>query len=380
MLEACRRGGATLRVDDTTGLIPRDGAGRGPGVRPGGSDTLVANIRECDVPDRIENETELIQTYLAPLAAGFAGAFGLKDDGALIANEPGHDLVVTTDPVIAGVHFFATDRADDIAWKALAVNISDLAAKGAMPLGYTMALALPEAPEHAWMANFADGLRSAQTAFSCHLIGGDTDRTPGPLSISITAFGKVPSGQMVRRGSAAVGDHVFVTGTLGDAALGLEIHRPGSRFGGRLPAGERSFLAGRYLRPSPRVEMVPLLRAFASAALDISDGFVKDLARLAEPATSTVEVLAKRLPVSPAAGKLLLGDASLWAPVVSGGGDYEIVFSIPPDRLPAFREAVRKVPVQVSEIGVLAAGQGVAVIGLDGRAIGAASGGYDHFS
>ena len=313
-------------------------------------------------------------------AAGYAGAFGLKDDGALIANEPGHDLVVTTDPVIAGVHFFGTDRAEDIAWKALAVNVSDLVAKGATPLAYTMALALPEAPERAWMANFANGLHAAQTAFGCHLIGGDTDRTPGPLSISITAFGTVPPGQMVRRGTAAVGDHVFVTGTLGDAALGLEIHRLESRFGYRLPAGERSFLAGRYLRPSPRVEMVPVLRAFASAALDISDGFVKDLARLAEPANAGVEVLAKRLPVSPAAAKLLLEDLGLWASVVSGGGDYEIVFSVPPERLPAFSRALRRVPVQVSEIGVLAAGQGVAVLDADGRAIGAASGGYDHFS
>lgn len=329
--------------------------------------------------DRIENETELIQTYLAPLTAGFAGAFGLHDDAALIVGEAGHDLVVTTDPVIAGVHFFASDRADDIAWKALAVNISDLAAKGARPLAYTMALALPEAPERAWMANFADGLRSAQLAFNCHLIGGDTDRSPGPLSISITAFGRVPKGQMVRRGTAAVGDHVFVTGTLGDAALGLEIHRPGSHFGAQLTSGDRSFLAGRYLRPSPRIEVIPVLRAFASAALDVSDGLTKDLARLAAAASAGVRVQADALPLSGPARKMIASDPNCMNAVVAGGGDYEIVFSIPPDRLAAFHEAVRAVPVQVTGIGVLKPGQGVALYDDSGNALHFRASGYDHF-
>ena len=329
--------------------------------------------------DRIASETELIQTYLAPLAAGYPGAFGLQDDGALIANEPGTDLVVTTDPIISGVHFFAADRASDIAWKALAVNVSDLAAKGATPLAYTMALALPEAPEHAWMANFADGLLSAQTAFGCHLIGGDTDRTPGPLSISITAFGRVPAGGMVRRGTAAVGDHVFVTGTLGDAALGLAVHRDGAVFGQHVSSGDRSFLVGRYLRPSPRLEMVAILRAFASAALDVSDGLLKDLARLAGPANASLNVLAARLPVSPPVRKVLEANAHAQTAVVSGGDDYEILFSVSPNRVAAFLEAVRMVSVQVSEIGVLEPGQGVAVVDRAGRVIAAGSGGYDHF-
>ena len=172
---------------------------------------------------KVANETELIQTYLAPLAAGFPGALGLADDCALIASDAAHDLVVTTDPIIAGVHFFASDRADDIAWKALAVNVSDLIAKGAAPLAYTMAIAFPQAPDRSWMAAFADGLKAAQLAFGCQLIGGDTDRTPGPLSISITVFGQVPCGQMIKRSSARQGDHVFVTGTLGDSALVTEL-------------------------------------------------------------------------------------------------------------------------------------------------------------
>jgi thiamine-monophosphate kinase len=332
------------------------------------------------VSDRIANETDLIQTYLAPLAAGFHGAFGLQDDAALIAGEPGHDLVVTTDPILAGVHFFPTDRADDIAWKALAVNVSDLAAKGAAPLAYTMALALPEAPERAWMANFTAGLREAQTAFGCQLIGGDTDRSPGPLSISITAFGRVPKGQMIRRGTASVGDHVFVTGTLGDAALGLEIHRPGSRFGTRLTGGDRSFLTGRYLRPAPRLYMVQILRSFASAALDVSDGLVKDLGRLAGPAGAGISVSAGALPMSPAARRALdLGPKALFA-AIQGGGDYEILFAVAPTRLAVFAEAVRNVPVQVSEIGVLGPGQGVAVVDAAGRVIEVDSGGFDHFS
>jgi thiamine-monophosphate kinase len=209
------------------------------------------------VPKRITSETELIETYLAPLAAGAPGAFDLKDDAALIEMEAGFDLVVSTDPVIAGVHFFADDEPQNIAWKALAVNVSDLAAKGAEPIAYTMALAFPEAPRRDWMAAFSAGLREAQTAFGCTLIGGDTDRTSGPLSIGVTAFGKVPRGLMVRRGSALIGDRVFVTGTIGDSALGLQLRKSPEAFGASLSQSDSEFLVSRYLRPQPRVMLVP---------------------------------------------------------------------------------------------------------------------------
>ena len=329
--------------------------------------------------DRVITETDLIQTYLAPLAAGAPGAFGLMDDAALISPEPGTDIVITTDPVRAGVHFFETDRADDIAWKALAVNVSDLAAKGARPLAYTMALAFPEAPERSWMQSFADGLRAAQTEFGCHLIGGDTDRASGSLSIAITAFGSVPRGRMVQRTTAKAGDHIFVTGTLGDAALGIALHRDPAFMNRELTSGDRAFLAGRYLRPSPRLALRPLLLSAASASLDISDGLLKDLGRMAASAGAGATIRFEVLPLSPSARHMIEAVPSFAEQIASGGDDYEILFAVPPDRLELLRSGAPAVPVQITEIGRLEAGGGVTLLDASGRAMHFGSSGYDHF-
>ena len=331
------------------------------------------------VTDRITNETELVQTFLAPLTAGAPGAFDLQDDAALISPEPGTDLVITTDPIIAGVHFFADGRADDIAWKALAVNISDLAAKGAEPLAYTLALAFPEPPQRVWMANFADGLQLAQQAFGCHLIGGDTDHTAGPLSVGVTAIGTVPRGTMVPRRGARAGDHVFVTGTLGDSALGLTLHRDPARFASALTEGDKSFLIGRYLRPCPRVAMAAILRAYASAALDVSDGLVKDLTRLA--GGLGIMFPASAVPLSPQARAALDADPAQIAAILSGGDDYEILFSVAPGHLQAFRKAVSRSAVGTTELGVLDDNaEGVRILDARGAAVDLKQPGYDHFS
>ena len=322
----------------------------------------------------IKSETELIQTYLAPLTADAPGAFALLDDAAMIAPPPGMDLVVTTDPIIAGVHFFASDRADDIAWKALAVNISDLAAKGAAPLAYTLALAFPEAPDRDWMAKFAGGLAEAQVAFGCTLIGGDTDRTSGPLSIGVTAIGAVPAGRMVKRGGAENGDRIFITGTLGDSALGLRLHQDASAFGPSLTDGDKAFLVGRYLRPSPRVALADVLVEFAHAALDVSDGLAKDLPRLAGDYGAIVN--ASGLPLSPSAKLSLEHDARVADLIVGGGDDYEILAAVPAARAAAFAAAALAVGVQVTEIGVLG-GAKVEILGFDGGAM--MLPGYDHF-
>ncbi len=326
---------------------------------------------------RIQNETELIQTYLAPLTRAAPGAMGLSDDAALIAPEPGTDLVLSTDPIVAGVHFFDTDRADDIAWKAIAVNVSDLVAKGAEPLAYTLALAFPAPPERSWMADFARGLASAQAAFGCHLIGGDTDRTSGPLSIGVTAIGVLPRGSFVPRHGAEAGDHVFVTGTLGDSALGLALHRDSALYGSALTEGDRSFLLGRYLRPSPRLAMTSVLRAYASAALDVSDGLAKDLARLAGGCGIRVALAA--LPLSPPARAALAADARVIDAAISGGDDYEVLFAVAPDQLADFEKAMALAAVATTQLGVLSASPGIVFLNGEGQAIEFGSTGYDHF-
>src|SRR5215210_1871972 len=171
-------------------------------------------------------EDELIDRYFAPLAG--EGGLGLKDDAALLKPLAGHELVLTVDAVVAGVHFFPDDPPDAIAVKALGVNISDLAAKGAAPAGFLLALALPDDWSETWLAAFADGLGKAAQAFACPLLGGDTVRANGALSLSITAVGQVPAGRIVRRGAAQAGDRICVTGTIGDAALGLALRQGAS--------------------------------------------------------------------------------------------------------------------------------------------------------
>jgi thiamine-monophosphate kinase len=327
--------------------------------------------------DRITNETDLIQTYLVPLTRGDAGTFGLRDDAALISPEPGRDLVFTSDPIIAGVHFFPTDDPADIAWKALAVNASDLAAKGAHPFAYMLNLALPEAPRRAWMAAFSAGLKSAQENFGCHLIGGDTDLTPGPLSIGVTIIGSVPAGEFVRRQGASKGDHVFVTGTVGDAALGLKVHSDRSSFAG-LSDEHRTYLAERYLRPRPRLALADTLRAYASAALDVSDGLLKDLGRLAGPLGLVLDF--RSIPVSEAVVEALSKDASIAELVLSGGDDYELLVAVPPASVENFRTGAAAAGIAVSDLGALEENIPLRVLGSDGTEIETRRFGYDHFA
>lgn len=329
--------------------------------------------------DRIAGERELIETYLAPLAAGMPGAFGLRDDAAILTHPAGTDLVVSNDPVIAGVHFFANDRADDIAWKALAVNVSDLVAKGAKPVAYTMALALPEPPTRSWMADFVSGLEQAQQAFQCRLIGGDTDLTPGPLSIGITAFGVVEHAKMIPRDGAKAGDHVFVTGTIGDAALGLLLHDSSSVRRTGITDGAKSSLVGRYLRPNPRIQLIDALREHARAALDVSDGLVKDLGRLV--GNAGLELRVSNVPLSTAARAVLAADPKLLETILTGGCDYEVLFSVAPDETSNMRQAAAAAGVKVTDLGVLSsAARGVSVIGADGTEVSLPRCGYDHFS
>ena len=327
----------------------------------------------------IQTEESIIQGFFAPLAAGHPGAFGLRDDAATIAPPPGHDLVVTVDAVAAGVHFFPNDAPADAGWKALAVNVSDLAAKGAHPHAYVMSIAFPDAPTRDWLAAFASGLAEAQRAFGLHLIGGDTDRRPGPLSITITAFGLVPAGAMVRRTTARRGDRIFVSGTLGDSALGLRL-RAGdaatSTWG--LTPDHQAHLLSRYLRPQPRTALAATLRTHASAAMDISDGLLKDLGRMTAASGMAALIHTDRLPLSAAAARVPATNDRL-AAIVSGGGDYEILATVAPRDTAAFQAAALSAGVPVTGIGEIVTGSGVTLFDKDRRPIVLDHIGYDHF-
>lgn len=329
---------------------------------------------------RIHSEDELVGTFLAPLAAGFPGALGLRDDCAVLAPTPGCELVLKTDPVVAGVHFFADDDAADIAWKALAVNLSDLAAKGATPRIYLMSLSLPEAPERAWMARFAEGLGAAQRAFGIHLAGGDTDRTPGHFSIAITVIGEVPAGRMVRRAAAQAGDALYVSGTLGDAALGLALRSDGAlaaRLG--LSADEAAHAVGRYMRPQPRIALAEALRTHARAAMDLSDGLMKDLGRMCRASGVGARAIGPDLPLSPAMRRALAAEPARIRDAVAAGDDYEILAAVPPTACEAFEVAARSAGVAVTRIGEITSAPEVHVLDVRGVPLVPERSGWDHF-
>ncbi len=331
---------------------------------------------------RLRGEEAIIHEYLAPLAAGYPGAFGLTDDCAAFTPTPGHDLVVKTDPVAAGVHFFPDDDPADIGWKALAVNVSDLAAKGAEPRAYLMALSFPEAPTRDWMQRFASGLAEAQAAFGMHLIGGDTDRRPGPLSITITVFGEVPTGAMVRRATARPGDRIYVSGTLGAAATGFALIGDlalAAKWG--LSEAEAMEVVRRFHRPEPRLSLRAALLGHARAAMDLSDGLAKDLGRMCKASACGARVRLGAIPMLSATAKALGKDASHATAIVASGDDYEILVSVPADRGDAFEAAVASSAggLKVTHIGEMTDGPGVEILGSDGAPLVLGKTGWDHF-
>jgi thiamine-monophosphate kinase len=321
------------------------------------------------------SEDEIIARYFAP-ASGPAG-LGLRDDAAVFAPPPGADLVVTADALVAGVHFFADDPPESIARKALRVNLSDLAAKGARPLGFLLSLALPSDWTEPWLSAFASTLAADGLAYDCPVIGGDTVKTPGPLTLSITAFGSVASGRMARRGGVGVGDRIYVTGTIGDAALGLRF-RQGR--GPDIAEGERTFLIGRYLEPQPRVKLAPAMATLASGGMDVSDGFVGDLTKMLAVSGVSAEVAAFRTPLSDPAGAAIAADPRLFAVALTGGDDYEIIASVPPLRAAAFEAEARAAGVPVTHVGAAIEGSGPPrFVGADGAPITFERGSYSHF-
>ena len=323
-------------------------------------------------------EERLIARYFRPLAT-HPGALGLGDDAAILTPPPGCDLVLTTDGVIAGVHFFPDDPPNTIGRKVLRMNLSDLAAKGAKPVGFLMSVALPAGVEENWLAAFAAGIGEDSKRYDCPLLGGDTDRTPGPISVSIAAFGSVPQGRMVRRSTAKPGDCVVVTGTIGDAALGVLL-RKDSGLADRLRLNEtmRAYLQQRYLLPDPRNALANAVLEHASAAMDVSDGLAGDLAKLCRASSVAAEVDVARVPLSDAGRAALATDPALLEAVLSGGDDYEVVLTLSPEKLGAFQEAARAVGVPTIEIGRVTAGEGTSFV-RDGNPLKLARASYSHF-
>jgi thiamine-monophosphate kinase len=309
-------------------------------------------------------EDSLIARYFKPLATD-PGAFDLGDDAAVL-KALGEDIVVTTDAIVEGVHFLAHDPPDTVARKALRVNLSDLAAKGATPAGFVLTLALRDADD-AWLTLFARGLGSDAGLFGCPLLGGDTVSTPGPLMISITAFGRVPASKMVHRSGARPGDRVVVTGTIGDAALGLDILKDGA-VAGVLAKDDaaKAMLVGRYRVPQPRSALAAAVRDHARAAMDVSDGLAGDLTKLCRASGVSAVIDAPGIPLSaPAAALLAHGTVGIEA-IVSGGDDYEILCTIPEDRFEDFAKAAATAGVAVTSTGTIIAGAAAPTF-LDGE-------------
>jgi thiamine-monophosphate kinase len=314
-------------------------------------------------------EFELIARYFAPLARSFAGAGDLKSDNAFLPADARHDLVVKTDTVVAGVHFLADEDPRRVAAKALRVCLSDLAAGGARPFTYQLSLSLPKAWTERWVAAFTRGLAADQRRYGIVLCGGDTVVAPGPLTVTITAFGLVPRGRGLTRAGARAGDRLWVSGTIGDGALGL------LAAGGQI---DDRFLEDRYRKPQPRLELGSRLLGVASAAADVSDGLLADAGHIGEASRLAVVIERERVPLSRGARRAVEADRRLWTHVLGGGDDYELVMAVPARKTTALRAAAHASGVRVTEIGHFAAGQGVKLT-VAGKPVRVPRQGYVHF-
>jgi thiamine-monophosphate kinase len=332
---------------------------------------------------KLPGEFELIRRYFAPLAAATPAALGLGDDAAILTPRAGQELVITTDALVAAIHFLPDDPPDQIARKLLRVNLSDLAAKGAVPLGYLMICAFDDTVDEAWLAGFCAGLAADQAEFRIGLLGGDTVATPGPLTLSVTALGEVPAGRAMRRNAAKAGDLVFVSGTLGDAALGLK------RLRGALPglsSQDGDYLVDRYRLPHPRLLLGRALAesGLVKAALDLSDGLLADLGHIGEQSNLAAEVESAKLPLSPAAGHALDQDPALIVDIVAGGDDYELLFTVPSEAVPAIAALGDRLGIRLTQIGRMVAAAGsnpgtVRLLDAGGREIALKRRGWQHF-
>jgi thiamine-monophosphate kinase len=326
---------------------------------------------------RALDEFALIARCFRPLAAGEKGAFALTDDAAVLGLPRNARLVATTDCLIEGVHFPEGAAPEDIAPKLLRVNLSDLAAMGAEPRWYLLAAGFARGTTAAWIGRFARALRAEQRKFGVVLAGGDTVAAPGRACFTVTALGTTGKGGGLLRSGARTGDDVYVSGTIGDAALGLRVLRGELR----LPARHARRLVDRYHRPSPRIALGRRLTGVARAAIDVSDGLIADLGHICEASRLGAIVDANAVPLSPAGRAALRTRPRLLKDVLAGGDDYELVFTAPPGLRARIRAISRGLGVPVTRIGkmVRAHARTVKVKGPDGRPMALARTGWRHF-
>ncbi|MCG8547006.1 MAG: thiamine-phosphate kinase [Alphaproteobacteria bacterium] len=324
---------------------------------------------------RQTGEFERIERIFAPLADAWPGALGLRDDAALVVPSAGCEIVVTMDTVVAGVHFVGDEPAEFIAAKLLRVNLSDLAAMGARPLVYTLSIALPKSVGDDWLERFAQGLAADQKTFGVALAGGDSVATPGPMTLTITALGEVALGKSLHRAGARSGDGVYVTGTIGDATLGLRAVRGGLP---DLAPSDRMALIQRYQCPEPRLAVGQALVGLASAAVDVSDGLVADLQHLAAASEVSATVKAAAVPLSPAVSKMIENKPDLMEAVLTGGDDYELLLTAPANAGAKLGGLAATLGVPIARIGEVAEGSGVRVVDASGRNIEIQKPGYTH--
>ncbi|MCC7048391.1 MAG: thiamine-phosphate kinase [Alphaproteobacteria bacterium] len=316
-----------------------------------------------------------IARYFAPLAASMPGAAGLKDDVATLALPPGQLLVAKTDTIVDTVHLIGDEPPELVARKALRVNLSDLAAKGARPLGYLLSLSLPVSVDDRWVERFAQGLAADQAEFGLGLLGGDSDRTPGPFVVTVAMLGTVAASRIPRRGDAQAGDDIYVSGTIGDGALGLKAVR------GQLPglsADAQAFLADRYRLPRPRLKLGQALGGIVHAAMDVSDGLVGDLAHICKHSGLGATLRWEDVPLSPAARQAVAADPALRETVLGGGDDYELLLTAAPDDGPRILAIAREAGVPLTRIGAMQRGADVRVVDAQGRNATPKVGGYTH--
>lgn len=315
-------------------------------------------------------EFDLIQRYFTRVTPG--AELGVGDDAALLRVMPGMELAVSTDMLVSGTHFLPDADPYRLGYKALAVNLSDMAAMAAAPRWATLSLALPQADD-AWLQPFSEGLFAIAEKYGVELVGGDTTR--GPLNLCVTILGEVPQGQALRRSGAQAGDDIWVSGRLGDAALAL------TQLQGKVHLAEDDWAscADRLHRPEPRVALGLALRGIATSAIDISDGLLADLGHTLECSSVGAEIEFSALPVSSALRAHLAQPLGRHC-VLAGGDDYELCFTAAPARRAVMAEVSRQLDLPLTRIGTIVSGGGCTVHTEDGSIMNIGESGYDHFA